>query len=66
MWQWTYLNGNNQHWRLEATGDGWYRIVAQHSGKALDVAGCGTADGTDIRQWSSLDNSCQQFKLQPV
>ena len=30
------------------------------------MADCGTADGTDVRQWTWLNNTCQQFKLVPV
>ncbi|MFE2427855.1 RICIN domain-containing protein [Streptomyces sp. NPDC059373] len=29
----------------------------------LDVSGCRTADGTDIQQWSWLNNKCQRFRL---
>ncbi|MCY1145643.1 family 43 glycosylhydrolase [Actinoplanes sp. Pm04-4] len=38
-----------------------YRVVNQNSNKVLDAANCGTADGTAIRQWSSLGNACQQW-----
>ncbi|MFF5082821.1 family 43 glycosylhydrolase [Actinoplanes sp. NPDC000266] len=38
-----------------------YRLVNQNSGKVLDAANCGTANGTAIRQWSSLGNACQQW-----
>jgi endoglucanase len=32
--------------------NGTYRIVARHSGKALDVNGHGTADGSNVIQWA--------------
>jgi len=32
-------------------GDGYHRIVNRHSGKVLNVAGAGTADGADVDQW---------------
>lgn len=32
--------------------NGIYRIVARHSGKALDVSGHGTADGANVQQWT--------------
>ena len=35
--------------------------AAQNSGKAIDVQNCGTGNGTNVRQWSWLNNPCQQF-----
>jgi hypothetical protein len=48
-----------------ATG-GWVRLVNQATGKVADVADCGTADGTDVRQWSWLGNTCQQWSVRPA
>jgi len=42
------------------------RVVNAGSGKVLDVADCGTADGAVVRQWSWLNNNCQQWRFQPV
>ncbi|MFA0964417.1 family 43 glycosylhydrolase [Roseivirga sp. BDSF3-8] len=42
---------------------GTYRIVARHSNKVLDVAGCGNADGTNVNQWSWLNNNCQKWTV---
>lgn len=33
-------------------GNGTYKIAARHSGKAMDAAGWGTANGTQIHQWT--------------
>ncbi|BCB82375.1 hypothetical protein Pflav_087850 [Phytohabitans flavus] len=33
------------------------------TGKVADVTNCASADGTDIRQWSWLNNTCQRFRL---
>ncbi|BCB87772.1 hypothetical protein Psuf_050850 [Phytohabitans suffuscus] len=38
-----------------------YTIVDRSSGECLEAAG-----GAGIRQWSWLDNTCQQWQLQPV
>ncbi|MEU4161107.1 family 43 glycosylhydrolase [Actinoplanes sp. NPDC026670] len=38
-----------------------YRLVNQATGKVLDAADCAVANGTAIRQWSSLGNACQQW-----
>ncbi|MET7280657.1 endo-1,4-beta-xylanase [Kribbella sp. NPDC005582] len=38
-----------------------YRLVAQHSGKAADIAGASTAAGALLQQWSSSGGTNQQF-----
>lgn len=48
------------------TVDGIYRIMPVHSGKALDVASCGSENGTNVQQWSWLDNDCQKWDISPV
>lgn len=50
---------------VTAQGD-WVRLGNLNSGKVLDVADCGSADGAVVRQWSWLNNNCQQWRLQPV
>jgi len=42
---------------------GTYRIIPRHSGKTLDVSNCGTSNGTNVQQWSWLNNTCQQWIL---
>lgn len=58
--------GNQSQWRVEPLADGGVRLVPRSSGKALDIANCGLGDGTNVRQWSWLDNLCQRFRLLPV
>lgn len=41
--------------------EGTYRIIPRHSGKAVDVQSCGTANGTNVQQWSWLNNNCQKW-----
>jgi regulation of enolase protein 1 (concanavalin A-like superfamily) len=43
--------------------NGTYKILARHSGKALDVTNNGTADGTNVQQWTANDCACQQWTL---
>ncbi|WP_329314965.1 arabinofuranosidase catalytic domain-containing protein [Streptomyces sp. NBC_01262] len=40
-----------------------YRLTNVNSGKVLDAVNCGTANGTAIQQWTSLGNTCQQWKF---
>lgn len=43
--------------------NGTYKILARHSGKALDVLNNGTANGTNVQQWTANDCACQQWTL---
>ncbi|GIQ68177.1 RICIN domain-containing protein [Xylanibacillus composti] len=46
-----------KRWHIVAHNDGTYKLISQHSGKALDVTDHGTANGTNVpnleRQWAS-------------
>jgi hypothetical protein len=42
-------------------GGGYLRIINQNSGKCLDVASGGTADGTDITQYTCGTGTNQQW-----
>lgn len=55
--------GTQSQWRLEPLADGSVRFVARHSGKVLDLSFCGLANGTNLVQWSWLDNTCQRYHL---
>jgi hypothetical protein len=43
--------------------NGTYRIVARHSGKALDVSGGGTADGSNVIQWTYGGGTNQRWTV---
>ncbi len=58
--------GENQQWSLEGGGDGYYRIVARHSGKALDVAGASLDDAATIIQYTPHGGANQQWALESV
>jgi O-glycosyl hydrolase len=64
--QWTYVGSNSQQWKIEATTDGFHRLINRHSGKALDVAGVSTADGANVHQWTYGGGGNQQWKLELV
>ncbi|MCB5168555.1 RICIN domain-containing protein [Streptomyces bambusae] len=46
--------------------DAYYRLVSVHSGKALDVNGFSTADGTRVQQWTDQNSANQQWRLRPT
>jgi aryl-phospho-beta-D-glucosidase BglC (GH1 family) len=43
--------------------NGTYRLIARHSGKALDVYGHGTADGSNVIQWTYGGGNNQRWTL---
>ena len=55
-------------WRLDPTGDGYYRLVNRHSGKVLDVAGGpgSLGDGVNVQQWDNNGQANQQWRFVPV
>jgi beta-glucosidase len=44
----------------------YYRIVAQHSGKVLDVDGASMGNGAPIQQYDYLGGDNQLFRLEPL
>ena len=42
---------------------GRFRLIAGHSGKCLDVAGAGTANGVHVQQWPCNGNNAQAFNI---
>ena len=53
-------SGNN------GTVNGTYQISPVHSGKAIDITGCGTANLTNVQQYAWLNNDCQKFAISQV
>jgi hypothetical protein len=62
---WAYAAGSNQEWQLVPAANGYFRLVALHSGKCLDVPAANTANGVVLQQWACNGNAQQQFKLVP-
>ena len=51
---------SSQRFEIVSTGDGYYNIIAEHSGKALEVKGGSSAAGTSIQQNTLNRNSLAQ------
>lgn len=62
--QWTANGGNNQKWLVENTGNGEYRLLAGHSGKALQVDG--TSDGSNVIQTAWNNSNAQKFTFEDM
>jgi hypothetical protein len=42
----------------------WYKVIARHSGKSMDVQNGSTADGANVWQWSTTGNYAQIWMLE--
>jgi ribosomal silencing factor RsfS len=65
--QWDKTGGDNQKWQLVDTGqilgEGYYQIIARHSGKALDVSGASQQNGANVVQWDKTGGDNQKWQL---
>ncbi|MBI9064010.1 MAG: RICIN domain-containing protein [Marinilabiliaceae bacterium] len=66
IYQWEYVNGQNQQWSIEPVESGKFRIIARHSGKVLDVYGWNPDNGGNVVQWSWLNNDNQKWRIEWV
>ena len=59
---------DNQKWQIVPVGDGYFKIIAKHSGKSLDVYGgtISTGNGVAVQQWDYNGAGNQQWKFVPV
>lgn len=69
--QWTWLGGDCQRWRFErvspnSVAGGAYKVIAKHSGQALDVNACSTAAGGNVQQWPYSGANCQRWNVTPT
>ncbi|WP_419789009.1 cellulase family glycosylhydrolase [Mucilaginibacter sp. FT3.2] len=55
IWAYTGTGGNNQNWLIQATDNGYFKIINVNSGKALEVASPSTA--TSLRNGTAVDQS---------
>ena len=65
LWQ-TSGNNLNQMWQIsDADGDGYYTVVALHSGKYLDVLGGIAVSGTNVQQYEANYSDAQLWQIVP-
>lgn len=56
--------GLNQQWRLKATDSGYVQIIAEHSGKCLDVANGSNDPSAYVQQYRCTTGTNQQWLLE--
>ncbi|MBC8059996.1 MAG: RICIN domain-containing protein [Clostridiaceae bacterium] len=64
MTQWTSTGGNNQKFRVDDMGNGYYKLTAIHSGKVLDDPYASTASGTQLQQATDNGSDAQRWKIE--
>ena len=64
--QWPYWGGSNEIFNLQPTGDGSFNIVANHSGKCLDVVNISTQNGAKIQQYGCWGGENQKWTFVPA
>ena len=57
--QWVYDKLPSQEWVIIESGNGYYKFINKHSGKALDVGG-------RLQQWDDNNTNAQKFKIIPI
>jgi hypothetical protein len=56
IWSYSGTGGNNQNWLIQATDNGYYKIINVNSGKALEVP-LGTNPATPFRNGTAVNQS---------
>lgn len=59
-------NTRSQVWRFKLNSDGAYTITNKSTGKALDVVGAGTANGTNVQTYQSNNTDAQRWYVRIV
>ncbi len=58
---WTYVGGNQQKFKIEYDGNGYYVIRNVNSGKVLDVSNAGMLSGTNVQQYEYNGTAAQKW-----
>jgi len=69
--QYDWWGGDNQQWDIVPVADGitsgsYYKLIAKHSGKCLDVSGISKDNGAAIIQWDWWGGDNQQWFIQKL
>lgn len=56
----------SQQWSLQATDGGYYKVLARHSGKGIDVSNAATSAGSPVAQWDAWGGTNQQWRFEDV
>jgi hypothetical protein len=63
LWSIGGSGGTNQQWQPVSVGNGYFKFVARHSNRCLDVPGASTATGVQLQQYDCNGTAAQAFRL---
>ena len=66
LFQYSTTPDDNRLWKVEAVGEGYYKLTNKYSGKVLDVESGSLQDGANVLQWNYKGGDNQHWKLVPV
>ncbi len=61
LWEKSAESTDNQKFEISNIGNGYYKIIAKHSKKSLDIPGAATSNGTKVQQYDSNGTDAQQW-----
>ena len=62
----TYEGAENQKWKIEIAGDGYYYIKSKSTGLYLDVTGASDSEGTRVNLYEKNETNAQKFAFNSV
>ena len=62
-----YQSNNSiaQKFKIQSTGDGWFKITSPSSGKCLDVQGGSSKSGTNVQLYGDNGSDAQKWRFYP-
>lgn len=64
VYQSTYQGSDNQKWKIEPAGNGYYYIISKYNGLYIDIDNASTKNGTNIKVYQKNDSAnAQKFKF---
>ncbi len=63
IWKQSEQKTRNQMFKIEKTEDGYYKIMAMHSGKVLDVVGGKIENCTNVQQYEYNGSNAQKWQI---
>lgn len=64
--QWEDNGGLQQQWWIQSTGDGYYTIISNLSGLAMEVGACELNEFANINIWTPNGASCQLWAIEDL
>ncbi|ADU23792.1 Ricin B lectin (plasmid) [Ruminococcus albus 7 = DSM 20455] len=66
LWEYNPSNKRGQLWRIQAEGEGYYRLISKLSGYSVDLAGMQTANSSNVQQHPYNTTNAQKWSFEKV